>query len=134
LVRLIQQFHIESRKWNDIAYNFLVGADCSIYEGRGWDIIGAHTLDYNSISIGICFIGCYMNKLPPPGVLKMAQEFIRYGVKIGAIAEDYVLLGHCQCRSSENPGRKLFEEIQKWDRWDGSISVGNPSPLKIQHS
>jgi hypothetical protein len=134
LVRLIQQFHIESRKWNDIAYNFLVGADCSIYEGRGWDIIGAHTLDYNSISIGICFIGCYMNKLPPPGVLKMTQEFIRYGVKIGAIAEDYVLLGHCQCRSSENPGRKLFEEIQKWDRWDGSISVGNPSPLKIQHS
>lgn len=25
LVRLMQSYHIESRKWDDIAYNFLIG-------------------------------------------------------------------------------------------------------------
>lgn len=33
----MQTFHIESRGWGDIAYNFLVGGDGSIYVGRGWD-------------------------------------------------------------------------------------------------
>ncbi|XP_063925663.1 peptidoglycan-recognition protein LE-like [Zophobas morio] len=131
LIRLIQQFHVESRKWNDIGYNFLAGADGSIYEGRGWDVIGAHTLAYNSVSIGICFVGCYIKTLPPDFVLKRVQELIKYGVEIGAIAEDYSLLGYCQCWSSESPGSRLFEELKTWERWDGSISVANPSPLMI---
>ncbi|EFA01375.1 peptidoglycan-recognition protein LE [Tribolium castaneum] len=129
LVRLIQQFHVESRKWNDISYNFLVGAEGSVYEGRGWKTVGAHTQGYNSVSIGICFIGCYIQNLPPSVALRKAKELIRYGVKIGAISEDYTLLGHCQCRSTESPGRRLFEEIKSWERWDGKISLENPSPL-----
>jgi hypothetical protein len=28
-----------------------------VYEGRGWDIVGTHAPNYNSRSIGICFIG-----------------------------------------------------------------------------
>ncbi|RZC34129.1 peptidoglycan-recognition protein LE, partial [Asbolus verrucosus] len=132
IVRLIQQFHIESRQWNDISYNFLIGADGSIYEGRGWDVVGAHAFRYNNISIGICFVGCYIKKLPPPSAIAKAKAFIKYGVEIGAIAEDYKLLGHCQCSSTESPGRKLFEEIKTWDHWDESVSITNPSPLITQ--
>lgn len=32
-VRLIQTFHIESRGWTDIGYNFLVGENGAIYVG-----------------------------------------------------------------------------------------------------
>lgn len=32
-VRTIQTFHIESRGWDDIGYNFLVGGDGAIYVG-----------------------------------------------------------------------------------------------------
>lgn len=48
-VRLIQTFHIESKNFSDIGYNFLVGGDGSAYEGRGWNKQGAHTkslIDY----------------------------------------------------------------------------------------
>jgi len=43
-VRLMQTFHMESRLWDDIGYNFLIGGDGAIYEGRGWDKQGAHTI------------------------------------------------------------------------------------------
>ena len=35
-------------KYCDIAYSFLIGGDGKVYEGRGWDEIGAHTLGFNS--------------------------------------------------------------------------------------
>lgn len=34
---------MESKNWDDIGYNFLVGGDGEVYEGRGWDKQGAHT-------------------------------------------------------------------------------------------
>ena len=38
--------------WDDIGYNFLVGEDGRVYEGRGWYRQGAHALNFNSNSIG----------------------------------------------------------------------------------
>ena len=49
--------------WSDIGYNFLVGEDGNIYEGRGWMKRGAHAPDYNSESIGICVIGDFTSKM-----------------------------------------------------------------------
>lgn len=42
-VRLMQTYHMESKNWDDIGYNFMVGGDGDVYEGRGWDKQGAHT-------------------------------------------------------------------------------------------
>jgi peptidoglycan recognition protein len=28
--------------WSDIGYNFIVGEDGNVYEGRGWTKVGAH--------------------------------------------------------------------------------------------
>lgn len=42
-MRLIQNFHIESKDFDDIGYNFLVTGNGDVYEGRGWDKQGAHT-------------------------------------------------------------------------------------------
>lgn len=41
---------------NDIDYNFAV-KDGLIYEGRGWDVVGAHSLDYNRVGIGVVVFG-----------------------------------------------------------------------------
>lgn len=51
-----------TKKWSDIGYNFLVGEDGNVYEGRGWGKKGAHTKPYNGKSIGICVIGNYESK------------------------------------------------------------------------
>ncbi|XP_056648466.1 peptidoglycan-recognition protein LE-like [Diorhabda sublineata] len=123
LIRLIQSFHIESRKWKDTSYNFLIGSDGLAYEGRGWGVIGAHTRGYNCKSIGIAFVGCFIDHLPPKAALKKAQELIETGVKKGSIASDYKLLAHCQCSPTMSPGTKLYEEIKTWDHWDASVTV-----------
>lgn len=39
----MQTFHMESKGWDDIGYNFMIGGDGAVYEGRGWDSQGAHT-------------------------------------------------------------------------------------------
>ncbi|XP_068158930.1 peptidoglycan-recognition protein LE [Drosophila tropicalis] len=114
LIRDIQCFHIESREWNDIAYNFLIGCDGNIYEGRGWRAVGAHTLGYNRIALGISFIGCFMRELPTTDALNMCRNLLARGVEEGHISPDYRLVCHCQCNSTESPGRRLYEEIQTW--------------------
>jgi hypothetical protein len=45
-----------------ISFRFLIGGDGKIYEGRGWDMSGAHAPNYNSRSVGICLIGDFMSK------------------------------------------------------------------------
>ncbi|XP_055625002.1 peptidoglycan-recognition protein LE-like [Toxorhynchites rutilus septentrionalis] len=117
MVRNIQCFHIESRRWNDIAYNFLVGNDGNVYEGRSWTGLGAHTYGYNTRSIGISFVGCYMNELPARVALEACKLLIERGVQEGYIQPDYKLVAHCQCSATESPGRMLFEEIKKWPHW-----------------
>lgn len=43
--------------------SFLIGEDGLVYEGRGWNIKGAHAgPTWNPISIGISFMGNYMSK------------------------------------------------------------------------
>lgn len=37
--------------------SFAIGGDGNIYEGRGFNIVGAHAPKYNSKSVGICLIG-----------------------------------------------------------------------------
>lgn len=56
-VRAIQDWCMNGRGFADIDYNFLVDQAGLIYEGRGWDVVGAHCTDYNTSGIGICVIG-----------------------------------------------------------------------------
>ncbi|XP_055537847.1 peptidoglycan-recognition protein LE-like [Wyeomyia smithii] len=117
MVRNIQCFHIESRRWHDIAYNFLVGNDGNVYEGRGWKKVGAHTHGYNERGIGISFVGCFMNELPAKIAFDACKLLIERGIHEGYIQKDYKLIAHCQCSPTESPGRMLFEEIKTWPHW-----------------
>lgn len=36
----VQNYHMDTKGWADIGYNFLVGEDGLAYEGRGWDRLG----------------------------------------------------------------------------------------------
>lgn len=45
--------------WTDIGWNWLIGTDGRVYEGRGWGATGSHSAGYNYISYGIAFVGNY---------------------------------------------------------------------------
>lgn len=116
ILRVCQSFHMDSQNWSDISYNFMIGCDNRVYEGRGWKVQGAHSKFYNN-SIGIWFIGTFITELPSLGALILCKELIKRGVMEGFIDPDYKLIGQCQCRPFESPGLPLYQEIQKWDHW-----------------
>jgi N-acetylmuramoyl-L-alanine amidase len=62
IVRSYQNFHMNTNGWLDIGYNFVVGEDGNIYEGRGWANVGAHATNFNSRGIGICVIGDFTSE------------------------------------------------------------------------
>ncbi|XP_038213968.1 peptidoglycan-recognition protein LB-like [Zerene cesonia] len=116
-MRSMQDFHMNTRGWWDIGYSFAVGGDGSAYEGRGWTVLGAHSLRFNNVSLGICLIGDWTYDLPPQNQLKTAKALIAAGVELGFIKPDYKLIGHRQVRETECPGDALFNEIQTWEHY-----------------
>jgi len=67
--------------WDDIGYSFLIGEDGRVYEGRGWGVVGAHTLNYNSVSYGFCVIGNFMDHVPNEAALQATKDIIACGVQ-----------------------------------------------------
>lgn len=55
----IQRFHMDTRGWNDIAYNFLVCKHGAIFVGRGWGVRSAAqgTNPGNDGYHAVCFLG-----------------------------------------------------------------------------
>lgn len=52
----IHRYHV-SLGWTGIGYHYYIRKDGSIYRGRPENTVGAHTVGYNDISIGVCFEG-----------------------------------------------------------------------------
>ncbi|KAF2898068.1 hypothetical protein ILUMI_08111 [Ignelater luminosus] len=119
-VRSIQSFHIDSRSWWDIGYNWLVGGDGYAYEGRGWTSEGANVYGYNAKSIAIAFIGAFNQIMPPERQITAAKQLIKIGVEKGYIAKDYKLLAARQLQATESPGLLLYEDMKKWPHWSSA--------------
>ncbi|XP_014482419.1 PREDICTED: peptidoglycan-recognition protein SC2-like [Dinoponera quadriceps] len=116
-IRGFQNYHMNSKGWADIGYNFIVGEDGNIYEGRGWGKQGAHSKPFNNKSIGICVIGDYTNRTPNTAAVQAVQRLIDHGVSIGEIKNDYKLLGHRQTWQTACPGNSLYTMMQSWPHW-----------------
>ncbi|XP_011180165.1 peptidoglycan-recognition protein SC2 [Zeugodacus cucurbitae] len=116
-MRNIQSYHMDSLGWADIGYNFLIGGDGQVYEGRGWSTMGAHATNWNSKSIGISFMGNYNNDKPTAAQIAAAKGLLADAVSRGQIKSGYILYGHRQVGSTECPGNNLYAEIKKWPNY-----------------
>lgn len=126
-VRYIQSFHVDSNRWWDIGYNFLVGGDGLAYEGRGWTKEGAFAYGYNAKAIGIAFIGTFNTIMPPRQQILAAKRLIALGVEKGYISKDYKLLAHRQLSPTQSPGDMLFADMKSWPHWVNSPDTYLPS-------
>ncbi|KAG8296887.1 peptidoglycan binding [Homalodisca vitripennis] len=120
-VRQVQSVHMEGRGWSDIAYNFLIGGDGSVFVGRDWDKVGAHTKSNNIGTLGIAFIGTFIDRMPNNYQLEALNKLLEQGLKLKKLSEDYKIVAQCQLQVTASPGRMFVEELRSWPRFDSSL-------------
>ncbi|XP_014650721.1 PREDICTED: peptidoglycan recognition protein 1 [Ceratotherium simum simum] len=117
-VHNVQSYHMRNLGWCDVGYNFLIGEDGLVYEGRGWNRQGAHAGSaWNPKSIGISFMGNYTERAPPLRALRAAQSLLACGVARGALTPNYEVKGHRDVQDTLSPGDRLYEIIQTWPHY-----------------
>ncbi|XP_036393189.1 peptidoglycan recognition protein 5 isoform X2 [Megalops cyprinoides] len=111
-VEHIQELHMQGRDFHDIGYNFLICGDGTVYEGRGWGVVGAHAKGNNHDSVGIAFMGNFNNETPTPAALSSTRKLLQCGVALGHLHPRYTLLGHRDLAKTECPGEQLYAALQ----------------------
>lgn len=123
----VHEYHRDSKKWVGIGYNYWIGFDGSIYEGRGKNQ-GAHVLKHNPRLLGIGFQGDYEahNKTMPDAQFNTAIELIQWLQKEFPLAR--VVHGHSHWQSTQCPGRyfPLMEMVSLKKRGD----IQEPKEIK----
>ncbi|XP_070135916.1 peptidoglycan-recognition protein LC isoform X6 [Drosophila bipectinata] len=118
-VRLRQTFDIESLQEDDIAFNFLIGADGNVYVGRGWDQVGAHMTGYNSRSLSLAYIGSFQTQKPSDKQLSVTHLLLQRGVKLGKISPNYKLTAASKLEPSltQYKADALYHSFGNWSHW-----------------
>lgn len=123
--RAIQDYHMNTNGWSDIGYNFLVSSKTgTIYEGRGWLVIGAHAANNNVANIGVCVIGNDVaNRQDVSDAARSAINRLyeeanrRKGSKLA-------VRWHSQVNSTSCPG----DELRAWIRNGMPVKSGTSAP------
>lgn len=126
IIRGIYAYHVESRGWSDIGYNFLVDRFGRVWEGRagGVDrpVVGAHTLDYNDYSFAMSAIGNFEKARPTKAMLDayarvFAWKLSLHGVTASStkqlVGASYfpAINGHRDAAQTACPGKYLYAKI-----------------------
>ncbi|WP_405557841.1 N-acetylmuramoyl-L-alanine amidase [Streptomyces canus] len=136
LIRGIYRYHVKSMGWRDIGYNFLVDKCGNIYEGRAGGVarpvLGAHTLGFNTNSVGIAVVGSYGSKKPPAAVTNAVARLSAWKLGLyggnpkgrtylksgggnrypkGRKVRLNVISGHRDGFATECPGRQLYRKL-----------------------
>lgn len=116
-MRYLEMLHTTMFGWTDIGYNFCIGNDGSIYEGRGFDYQALHSPGFNQQSLGVCFLGTYTSEAPSEAALQALRDLIFCAVDRYSVYSQHYIIGHRQDVNTECPGEALFEEISTWPRF-----------------
>lgn len=105
----IDRWH-KARGWIGIGYHFLIKKDGSVYRGRPENAVGAHCLNFNTGSLGICFEGDYTREAMPDEQKHAGIELHKYLMKKYGIIK---IEPHRALNITSCPGDKFpFDEIK----------------------
>lgn len=100
-----QRYHMDSRKYNDIAYNYIICPSGRVFECRGKEVMGAHTLGHNE-DCGVAFLGNYgKDELTKAQILAYKALRIRLGISKGA------QVAHRKTYSTSCPGDNVVKAL-----------------------
>ncbi|XP_050295119.1 uncharacterized protein LOC126735211 [Anthonomus grandis grandis] len=116
----LQNYDIDVEKLPNIRYNFVIGADWNVYEGRGWNEQNSQRND----SIDIAFMGNYSEIVPGAIMVTTGPWLIDIGVNSGYLDTNVKVVCHNQTESIDSPGEYLYREVVKWKYYSDEI-IGN---------
>ncbi|MDX2565066.1 peptidoglycan recognition protein [Streptomyces sp. TX20-6-3] len=136
VLRSIYRYHVQSSGWRDFGYNFAVDKCGNIYEGRAGGVakpvLGAHTLGFNTNSMGIAVLGTFTKTTPPAAVVTAVARLTAWklglhGVnpkgssylvsgggnlyKKGSTVKFNSIAGHRDGFATECPGARLYGKL-----------------------
>ncbi|QES06429.1 N-acetylmuramoyl-L-alanine amidase [Streptomyces venezuelae] len=136
VLRSIYRYHVKSSGWRDFGYNFAVDKCGNIYEGRAGGVakpvLGAHTLGFNTNSMGIAVLGTFSKSAPPAaavtavarltawklglhGVNPKGTSYLVSGggnlYKKGKKVRFNAIAGHRDGFATECPGARLYGKL-----------------------
>ena len=113
-MRNFQDLHMGRNEFPDVGYNFVVGGDGNVYEGRGWDATNMHTGFVKRCNIAVSFIGNFVHDAPTNGQVDAVKELLKLGVRLGKVSESYRLVAMNETAATESPGVVVYGIISKW--------------------
>ncbi len=143
IIRSIYAYHVKSRGWSDIGYNFLVDRFGRIWEGRfgGIDkpVVGAHTLNYNDYSFAMSAIGNFETVQPPDVMLRaygqlFAWKLSLHGVNPASTSQKVgrstfqAINGHRDAGSTACPGKYLYAQLPLIRTYASQAAPTPPTP------
>ncbi|CAM5583344.1 hypothetical protein GCM10010329_75220 [Streptomyces spiroverticillatus] len=136
VLRSIYRYHVKSSGWRDFGYNFAVDKCGNVYEGRAGGVakpvLGAHTLGFNSDSMGIAVLGTYSSSTPPAAAVKAVAKLTAWKLGLhganpkgttyltsaggnlyqkGKKVRLNVISGHRDGFATECPGGRLYQKL-----------------------
>lgn len=115
VLKRIERYHREERKWCAIGYHYIVGHEGRIYEGRPAQYQGAHVLGENEHNLGISVAGDFMRKLPSQRQLNALRAFLDQMCAKYRVAKTRVF-GHRDLNRSLCPGDALYGWLKTYRR------------------
>jgi hypothetical protein len=139
ILRSIYAYHVKSRGWSDIGYNYLVDRFGRIWEGRygGVDrpVVGAHTLGYNDDSFAASAIGNFQVVKPSPAMIQAyatlyAWKLSLHGVNAASTHQRVTrrwfeaINGHRDAAATLCPGQYLYHRLPRIRRLAAAAQRG----------
>ncbi len=136
VLRSLYRYHVVSSGWRDFGYNFAVDKCGTVYEGRAGGVskavLGAHTMGFNTDSMGVAVLGTFTNSAPPAAAVDAVARLTAW--KLGLFGRDprakatlksgggnrypkgrnvsmNVISGHRDGFATECPGKQLYGKL-----------------------
>jgi len=106
----IHNQHLQ-RGYVGIGYHFYIRKDGSIYRGRPLRSIGAHCLNHNYNSVGVCFEGNFENEQMADAQKKSGKWLVGH---LRGIFASVIVVGHKDMMATVCPGKNFpFKELSE---------------------
>ncbi|CAD7083047.1 unnamed protein product [Hermetia illucens] len=123
-IRLLRLMEASQHSRNEeIPYNFMIGGDGEIYEGKGWSHLSGFPSMPQETSLVISFIGNFTKYEPPQDQLDAGKALLEEALKHGKLVPNYVLYGMQNLTISHEEGSALYADLSGWPHFDTILKV-----------